>query len=202
MFQKSFLRVIITTVLVRTGTRCRNVETSIEIADLLASQCTGHFFASIVANRRYRAKLTRSLSSSCIVHSQSISTDGNMNGSSNGYHSNGHSNGQNHGNNGNHAAAPLGAVPRDHPIAVIGAGVAGVATAVALAAAGYTQFVVYDKNAGLGGLWHQNYPGASGTFLAMHRLTHAPVASTLTCLSPFSSWGSPFLHSPNNSASI
>jgi cation diffusion facilitator CzcD-associated flavoprotein CzcO len=50
-------------------------------------------------------------------------------------------------------------------IAVIGAGVAGVATATALNAAGL-DFVVYERNPGVGGLWFQNYPGASGTLLA------------------------------------
>jgi cation diffusion facilitator CzcD-associated flavoprotein CzcO len=47
-------------------------------------------------------------------------------------------------------------------IAVIGAGVAGVATATALHAAGL-EFVVYERQDGVGGLWFQNYPGASGT---------------------------------------
>jgi heterodisulfide reductase subunit A-like polyferredoxin len=47
-------------------------------------------------------------------------------------------------------------------IAVIGAGVAGVATATALHAAGL-EFVVYERQGGVGGLWFQNYPGASGT---------------------------------------
>ena len=51
----------------------------------------------------------------------------------------------------------------DGRIAVIGAGVAGVATATALHAAGL-EFVVYDRNDGVGGLWFQNYPGASGKF--------------------------------------
>jgi cation diffusion facilitator CzcD-associated flavoprotein CzcO len=53
-------------------------------------------------------------------------------------------------------------IPRDRPIAVIGAGVAGIATAAALSTAGYTNFVVYDKNDGIGGVWHHNYPKASG----------------------------------------
>lgn len=55
-------------------------------------------------------------------------------------------------------------VPRDRSIAVIGAGVAGIATAAALSTAGYTHFVVYDKNDGIGGVWHHNYPGATGAY--------------------------------------
>ena len=51
---------------------------------------------------------------------------------------------------------------RDARIAVIGAGVAGIATAAALTTAGYKQILVYEKNDGLGGVWHHNYPGASG----------------------------------------
>jgi cation diffusion facilitator CzcD-associated flavoprotein CzcO len=50
----------------------------------------------------------------------------------------------------------------DGRIVVIGAGVAGVAMASALQTAGL-DFVVYERNAGVGGLWFQNYPGASGT---------------------------------------
>lgn len=47
-------------------------------------------------------------------------------------------------------------------VAVIGAGVAGVAAATALKKASI-DFVVYEKQEGVGGLWYQNYPGASGT---------------------------------------
>lgn len=47
-------------------------------------------------------------------------------------------------------------------ILVLGAGVAGVATATALHVAGL-DFVVYERRAGMGGVWFQNYPGASGT---------------------------------------
>lgn len=47
-------------------------------------------------------------------------------------------------------------------IVVIGAGVAGVAAATALRAANL-EFVVYESRSGVGGLWFQNYPGASGT---------------------------------------
>jgi cation diffusion facilitator CzcD-associated flavoprotein CzcO len=48
-------------------------------------------------------------------------------------------------------------------IAIIGAGVAGIAMAAALQHAGYTNFVVYEKQPNLGGLWRQNYPNVAGT---------------------------------------
>ena len=47
-------------------------------------------------------------------------------------------------------------------IAIIGAGVAGCATAGALQDYGI-DFEVFDTNTGPGGLWADNYPGASGT---------------------------------------
>ena len=48
-------------------------------------------------------------------------------------------------------------------IAVIGAGVAGIAMASALQNANYTNFIVYDKQSSMGGLWLQNYPNIAGT---------------------------------------
>ena len=50
----------------------------------------------------------------------------------------------------------------EKPIAIIGAGVAGVAMAGALMDHNITDFVVFEKNAGPGGLWYDNYPGAKG----------------------------------------
>lgn len=50
-------------------------------------------------------------------------------------------------------------------IAVIGAGVAGVATAAALSAYDIKDFVVYDRNTSVGGLWTNNYPGAGGKLI-------------------------------------
>jgi heterodisulfide reductase subunit A-like polyferredoxin len=55
-------------------------------------------------------------------------------------------------------------ISKDSSIAIIGAGVAGVAAAAALYTIGYTNTIVYERNCGIGGLWYQNYPGASGTF--------------------------------------
>lgn len=46
-------------------------------------------------------------------------------------------------------------------VAIIGAGVAGCAAAGALQDYGI-DFVVYEKQEGPGGLWKDNYPGASG----------------------------------------
>ena len=46
-------------------------------------------------------------------------------------------------------------------VAIIGAGVAGCATAGALHDYGI-DFVVFDKNERAGGLWADNYPGAKG----------------------------------------
>ena len=48
-----------------------------------------------------------------------------------------------------------------HKVAIIGAGVAGCAVAGALKDYGI-EFVVFDKNDHAGGLWADNYPGASG----------------------------------------
>lgn len=48
-----------------------------------------------------------------------------------------------------------------HRVAIIGAGVAGVATAGALKDYGI-EFVVFDKNGRPGGLWADNYPGTKG----------------------------------------
>lgn len=50
---------------------------------------------------------------------------------------------------------------QQHRVAIIGAGVAGCAMAGALRDYGI-DFVVYDKNCGPGGLWADNYPGATG----------------------------------------
>jgi cation diffusion facilitator CzcD-associated flavoprotein CzcO len=55
-------------------------------------------------------------------------------------------------------------VRNDERIAIVGAGVAGIATAAALNSAGYTNIVVYDKHDTMGGLWVENYPNASGMY--------------------------------------
>jgi cation diffusion facilitator CzcD-associated flavoprotein CzcO len=49
----------------------------------------------------------------------------------------------------------------DKRVAIIGAGVAGCATAAALKDYNI-DFVVYDANDRAGGLWADNYPGAKG----------------------------------------
>jgi cation diffusion facilitator CzcD-associated flavoprotein CzcO len=54
-------------------------------------------------------------------------------------------------------------------ICVIGAGVAGVAMATALEAYGLVDYVVYEKQQGLGGLWYSSYPGAAGMCVFMYK---------------------------------
>jgi cation diffusion facilitator CzcD-associated flavoprotein CzcO len=53
--------------------------------------------------------------------------------------------------------------PPKQKVAIIGAGVAGCAMAGALQDYG-VEFEVFDQNEGPGGLWTNNYPGASGTY--------------------------------------
>lgn len=48
----------------------------------------------------------------------------------------------------------------DLRIVIIGAGMAGILSAIKLREAGYNNFIVYEKSAALGGTWHENtYPG-------------------------------------------
>jgi cation diffusion facilitator CzcD-associated flavoprotein CzcO len=47
-------------------------------------------------------------------------------------------------------------------VAVVGGGIGGIAAATMLKRAGYDDVTVFEKNAGLGGVWHANtYPGAA-----------------------------------------
>ena len=49
---------------------------------------------------------------------------------------------------------------REPRIVIIGAGVAGIATAVTLQRAGFHDFTILEKGADVGGVWHWNqYPG-------------------------------------------
>lgn len=49
---------------------------------------------------------------------------------------------------------------REVRIVVIGAGMAGIATAYTLKQAGFTNFTVLEKGSDVGGVWHWNrYPG-------------------------------------------
>src|SRR5829696_7967968 len=49
---------------------------------------------------------------------------------------------------------------RQPRVAIIGAGVAGIATAVTLARAGLNDFTILEKGDDVGGVWHWNhYPG-------------------------------------------
>ena len=54
--------------------------------------------------------------------------------------------------------------PQKKKVAVIGAGVAGCAVAGALMDYGIDDFVVFDSNSKPGGLWAENYPGATGKY--------------------------------------
>ena len=49
---------------------------------------------------------------------------------------------------------------REPRIVVIGAGIAGIATAVTLQRAGFHDFTILEKGSDVGGVWHWNrYPG-------------------------------------------
>ena len=51
---------------------------------------------------------------------------------------------------------------QDLPIAIIGAGFAGIGTAIQLKKAGFENFVILEKNSGVGGTWYHNrYPGCA-----------------------------------------
>ncbi|MFJ4652509.1 flavin-containing monooxygenase [Nocardia sp. NPDC088792] len=52
------------------------------------------------------------------------------------------------------------AVPHQPRIAIVGAGISGIATGVALQRAGFTEFTIYEKAGDYGGTWRDNtYPG-------------------------------------------
>ncbi|MBX3493852.1 MAG: NAD(P)/FAD-dependent oxidoreductase, partial [Parvibaculum sp.] len=47
-------------------------------------------------------------------------------------------------------------------VAILGAGVAGICTAIKLKQAGFTDFTIYEKASEIGGTWRDNtYPGCS-----------------------------------------
>ena len=49
---------------------------------------------------------------------------------------------------------------RDPRVVIIGAGIAGIATAVTLQRNGFHDFTILEKGADVGGVWHWNrYPG-------------------------------------------
>ena len=51
---------------------------------------------------------------------------------------------------------------REPRIAIIGAGMAGVLTAIKLREAGYKNYVIYEKSGRVGGTWRENtYPGVA-----------------------------------------
>ncbi len=51
-------------------------------------------------------------------------------------------------------------IKREPKVVIIGAGIAGIATAVTLQRAGFNDFTILEKGADIGGVWHWNrYPG-------------------------------------------
>jgi cation diffusion facilitator CzcD-associated flavoprotein CzcO len=53
-------------------------------------------------------------------------------------------------------------MPRDFPIAIIGAGFAGIGTAIRLLQAGIRSFTIFERAGEIGGTWRDNtYPGAA-----------------------------------------
>ena len=57
---------------------------------------------------------------------------------------------------------PWAADGRQPAIAIIGAGMSGIAAVVKLREAGYTNLTVYEKTDRVGGTWRENtYPGAA-----------------------------------------
>lgn len=60
-----------------------------------------------------------------------------------------------------HRVLPAGAAEREHEVAILGAGMSGLAMALRLQRAGLRDLVIVERSAGLGGTWWDNrYPGA------------------------------------------
>jgi cation diffusion facilitator CzcD-associated flavoprotein CzcO len=69
-------------------------------------------------------------------------------------------------------------------VAIVGSGFSGLATAIGLKKAGYTDFIIFERSGGVGGVWqHNTYPGAA-----------CDVASSLYSFSfePNPHWSRPF----------
>ena len=61
-----------------------------------------------------------------------------------------------------HEKAPQSGAVADFPIAIIGAGFAGIAMAIQLKRAGFTSFTIFERADEIGGTWRDNtYPGAA-----------------------------------------
>jgi phytoene dehydrogenase-like protein len=61
----------------------------------------------------------------------------------------------------NRAIQSGGALPDMPSIAILGAGMSGIAMGIALKKAGFHSFTIFEKAAGIGGTWWDNtYPGA------------------------------------------
>lgn len=60
-----------------------------------------------------------------------------------------------------HRVLPAGAAEREHEVAILGAGMSGLAMALRLQRAGLSDLVIVERSEGLGGTWWDNrYPGA------------------------------------------
>ncbi|WP_182376197.1 NAD(P)/FAD-dependent oxidoreductase [Nocardioides sp. WS12] len=73
-------------------------------------------------------------------------------------------------------------------VAIVGSGFSGLATAIGLKQAGYTDFTIFERTTGVGGVWrHNTYPGAA-----------CDVASSLYSFSfePNPRWSRPFAPQP------
>lgn len=77
---------------------------------------------------------------------------------------------------------------RDIRIAIVGAGPGGIHMGIALEAAGFENFVILERNAGVGGTWYDNrYPGCACDIAA-------PLYSFSFALNP--EWSSPYPPQP------
>ncbi|MBA3623744.1 MAG: NAD(P)-binding protein [Methylibium sp.] len=62
-------------------------------------------------------------------------------------------------------AEPAAVQRTDHQIVILGAGMSGLCMAMQLKKAGINDFVILEKQLGLGGTWRDNtYPGAHAMF--------------------------------------
>jgi cation diffusion facilitator CzcD-associated flavoprotein CzcO len=56
----------------------------------------------------------------------------------------------------------MATAPLDHEVLVIGAGFSGIGAAIKLDEAGFSDYLVLEKDDGVGGAWHANtYPGVA-----------------------------------------
>ncbi len=75
---------------------------------------------------------------------------------------------------------------RDPSVVIIGAGIAGIATAVTLQRAGFHDFTILEKGADVGGVWHWNrYPGLTCDVPSqLYQFSFAPKPDWSACSRP------------------